>query len=478
MILWRLTDRLLGLVSTLVLARLLVPADFGLIAMAMTFIALIELAGAFSFEVALIQRAQLDREHYDTAWTLNFGFAMFCGAATAALAPLAARFYSEPRLVPVMLILAVGWIVQGTENIGTVNFRRRMDFLSEFKLMSAKRVAGFVVTIVLAITLETYWALIAGQLTSRVVGVLASYRMEPYRPRFSLAARKDLFSFSSWMLILNVMSFGLTRLPHFLVGRIDGPSGLGLYTVASEIARLPSTELSAPINRAVMPGLSRLADQPQAFSRLFTDVLGTCIVMTLPAGVGLAIVSGLVIAVALGPQWTSATPILAVLAASGAIEAIAANSGVAYLALGKPRFPAIISAVKLVALGVLVSFLVPRYGVLGMAFSELIASLATCVVSLSVMVRLLRIPVRDLLGAVWRPLAACSIMIACLLTMDAMRHAAGSELLALLRAVGVGAVSYLLSLALLWFAAGRPAGVEATVIAHSSQLLARLRSRR
>src|ERR1044071_6378743 len=128
MIFMRICDRSLGLISTLVLARLLLPSDFGLVAMAMSFIALIELAGAFSFEVTLIQRVDPTRDHYDTAWTLNLGFALVCAAITALMGPVAAAFYKEPRLALLMGVLAIGWAMSGFENIGIVNFRREMNF--------------------------------------------------------------------------------------------------------------------------------------------------------------------------------------------------------------------------------------------------------------------------------------------------------------------------------------------------------------
>src|SRR5690349_8288264 len=105
MVLFRLFDRSVGIVSTAVLARLLVPADFGLVAMAMSVIAIIELATAFSFEVALIQKADPGREHYDTAWTLNILMAAGAALLTAALAAPAASMYGDQRLVAVMLCI-------------------------------------------------------------------------------------------------------------------------------------------------------------------------------------------------------------------------------------------------------------------------------------------------------------------------------------------------------------------------------------
>ena len=117
MVLFRLLDRMIGIVSTVILARLLIPADFGLVAMAMSIIALIELATAFSFEIALIQKQDPQREHFDTAWTLNILIAVAGALLTAAVAYPAASFYGDPRLGPVMFAIGGAWLISGFENI-------------------------------------------------------------------------------------------------------------------------------------------------------------------------------------------------------------------------------------------------------------------------------------------------------------------------------------------------------------------------
>lgn len=479
MILMRLADRALGLISTLVLARLLLPADFGLIAMAMSFIALIELAGAFSFEVVLIQRADPTRAHYDTAFTLNLAFALGCALLMVVLAPPAADFYSEPRLVPVMLALAAGWALQGVENIGIVNFRRDMNFSREFAFMFGKRLAGFVVTLVLAYVLRNYWALVVGQLTTRLAGVVLSYALEPYRPRLSLAARRDLFSFSGWLFVTNAMVFGLARLSHFIVGRSLGTTALGLFAVASEVARLPSTEVSAPINRALFPGLARLTGDLPRLRQVFLDVVGVTIAITLPASVGLALVAAPLVDVVLGSRWQEAAPILAVLALSGAIEMVAANNGIVYLAMGNPRLLAILSAIKLLLLIGFAFALVPPYGLLGMAFAELIASAIAVVISTAMALRAIELRLSDLSGVVWRPAmatAALSATVVGVMTMISDRSLGGSFFL-LAAGVIVGVLSYVAALAALWVIAGRPDGAEQVVLSRARAVLVQVSTR-
>ena len=478
MILMRVCDRLLGLASTLILARLLTPSDFGVVAMAMSFIALIELAGAFSFEIALIQRSNPTREHYDTAWTLNLCFSLLCAGMIVVLAPLAARFYAEPRLILLMCVLAVGWVLQGFENIGTVNFRRDMDFAREFRFMFRRRLIGFVVTLACAFALKSYWALVAGQTTMRLAGLLLSYLMHPYRPRFSLAAKRDLFSFSGWMLVTNVLGFGLARLPHFAVGRVEGSTALGVYTMASEFARLPSTEVSAPINRAVLPGLAKIKDQPDQLRQVFSQVMGITFAIALPSCIGLAVLAAPIVDTILGPTWTDVAPILAVLAVAGAIEVLSANTGIAYLVLGRARLIAGLNAAKLLLLVTMAIILVPTKGALGMALAELWAAVGTTIVSVGLMRRLLGVPLASLWRSTWRTLAASGVMAVCVHWIIGYGPNGHVSLAQMAAAIAAGGTTYVLCLVSLWAMAGRPSGAESLAIDRLRELLNRYREAR
>jgi O-antigen/teichoic acid export membrane protein len=474
MIFMRLCDRLLGLVSTLILARLLLPSDFGLVAMAMSFIALIELAGAFSFEVALIQRAEPTRAHYDTAWTMNLGFALMCAAITALMGPVAAVFYDEPRLTLLMALLAIGWAISGFENIGVVNFRRQMNFAREFQFMFGKRLAGFVVTLVLAFLWRSYWALVVGQTTVRCVGVLLSFLMEPYRPRLSIAARRDLLSFSGWLLVNNALNFALSRFPHFLVGKVSGPGALGIYTVSTEFARLPSTELSAPINRAAFAGLARLTHDPAELNRIFAQVVGASFALTLPASVGLAMISSQLVQVILGANWSDAAPVLAIVALAGAIEGVSANFYVAFLVSGKPRLLAGFYAFRLAMLVAFAALLVPSRGILGMALAELSGASLSVFVGLIALLRVMSISLRDLASAMWRTLFASAIMAGALHAMFGLPHDAPEAphtSWVLLLSVGTGAATYVAALFALWWISGRPVGAESVVLSRAHEVV-------
>ena len=259
MLLLTFVDRSVGLVSTLILARLLVPADFGIVAMAWSFIFIAELLAAFGFDVALIHKQDATRRHFDTAWTMNVSL----GAAIVILMMVAARpvsiFYAQPAVFWVICALAWSPLIAGFENIGVVAFRKDLDFRKEFAYQIIRRLVGFAVTVPLAFLLRNYWALVAGTLAARLAGTGASYFVHPYRPRFSLAEFASLFRFSRWLLLNNIVGFLKERSSDFVIGRLNGPAALGVYNVSYEVASMPTTALSAPINRALLPGFARIA---------------------------------------------------------------------------------------------------------------------------------------------------------------------------------------------------------------------------
>ena len=465
MVLFRLFDRSIGIVSTTLLARLLLPADFGLVAMAMSVIAVIELATAFSFEVALIQKADPRREDFDTAWTLNVLISIGGALLTVALAQPAATFYGDPRLTAVMLAIGAAWLASGFENIGTVNFRRTMDFGAEFRFMASKRVIAFAVTISAALAFQSYWALVIGMTTSRLAGLALSYSMQPFRPRFSLASARDLFSFSGWLLASNIATVLLQRVPHFFVGRAFGAQTLGAYSVASEIAHLAHTELVAPLNRAMFPGYSRLVAKPELFRRVCTEATAAILLVVLPVTFAIVLFAQPIVRVLLGPQWGEAVPIIRILALAGAVSAVTSNNLAAYLALGRPGAPTLIVVARLLLFLGLVFALSGR-SVSGIAFAELLAALGSMLVSLPMLLHALRLRFAEYLSSLWRPVVAAFASAVCVYFLLRTGSEGGSMAVAvgqLMIGLPAGLIVYATLVWGLWRMAGRPETVEALI---------------
>ena len=241
MVLFKLTERSLGLISTLILVRLLSPSDFGIVAMAGSFILMTEMMMAFSFDVALIQNQDATEEHYHSAWTCNVLLGLFITVIMLVAASSIAAFYKQPELFWVVCAFALGPLISGCENIGVVAFRKDMEFRREFAFQLSRKVIGFLVVVPLAYFTQSYWALVAGIMTGKLAGTIISYMAHPFRPHFSLVKVKGLLSFSRWLLINNIVSFLKERSSDFAIGRVLGAAPLGVYNISYEIAIMPTT---------------------------------------------------------------------------------------------------------------------------------------------------------------------------------------------------------------------------------------------
>lgn len=459
----RWTDRLIGLISTLVLARLLAPDDFGIVAMASLVIGLLGVLLDLGVNVALIQNPQATQAHYDTAWTLR----LLQSTVTAALvflgAPLAGEYFSDARVVPVMQALSASIVVAGLENVGVVQFQKDMLFGLDFRFMFLKRITSFTATITAAVLMQSYWALVVGTIIGRLAGTVISYRMHPMRPRPSLEKFRDIFAVSQWMLVRSTGAYLDGNLHKMIVGRRADSAVLGGYTLADEISAMPSTELLAPINRALFPAFVAARENLAELKRLFLLAQGVQTLVGIPAGVGLAMVASEAVIVLLGEKWLPAVPFVQALALVGAIQAITTSGGYVLITLGR------MSQVALIAWGQIGVFALGAFAVIPQADAGNIAliRLATVGAGLGVVLwflmgALTNLSTLDLLRTTSRPLLATAAMAGIVHELDGLLTF--GDLPMLVAKITVGALAYLLLILGLWWMAGKPEGAESYVL--------------
>ena len=314
MVAWRMVSRMLGFVSMLILASLLKPGDFGIVAMATAVTGAIEGLSQLGVRDALVRLKEERRDYYDTAFTFQVARALLTALLIAGLSLFASDLLGEPRLRDILLILAALTIVAGCENIGIVSFSRSLDFRIQFFLQATPRLLGFAVTTTLAFLLHSYWALVAGGVMVKLGGVVVSYVVSPHRPRFGLTGWRYLLHFSFWSWAGGLALMVLIRADPFLLGPVLGTAAFGLYVLSSEVALLPVTELLEPACTALFPGFSlvhRGGSEPVAMGLSVAGALALC---TIPFSVGISACSGYLVASLLGPQWQAAQPLIATLA--------------------------------------------------------------------------------------------------------------------------------------------------------------------
>lgn len=471
MVALRLVTRLLGVASMLVLARLLTPADFGLVALATTIAALLDIASDFNFDLAIIRDRRAGRPEYDTAWTLTLAKGALLAVLLVALARPLASFFAEPRLEPVLWWLALAAVLQGVGNIGTVDFRRDLEIAREFRFHLYGRLAQLVAGVGLALLWRDWRALVAAILARRVALLVASYTMSSYRPRPSLARLKELIDFSKWVLANNALSFLRERIDALVVGKLAGPEPLGLYTVAQEIADLPTSELAQPIARAAFPGYARIAEDHGRLASAYLESLGLVMAICLPAAIGIGLLADPLVRVLLGPAWIGAVPLVEALVLYGLMRTVSTLAGPVYLALGRVRIEPALLALYLAMLLPLLPLMVLWTGVFGAVLALSVCAAVNLVLNLVVLARLLGLGPARMLAVVWRTLLAAALMAVGVALVDGLVEPPAARLLA---GIGTGGPLFAAGLLGLWRLAGRPPGAERTLLARAADLLARM----
>jgi O-antigen/teichoic acid export membrane protein len=474
----RFADRLLGLASTLVLARLLVPADFGIVAVAMSFVAAVEVLGSLGLDLSLLRRRELERPQLDAVWSLNLaiGAAGSIVLAVAAL-PLTAAF-DEQRLLPVLLVLSALPLAGAMENIGTVFFRRDLDFAAEFRWQMARRVISVLVTVALALALRSYWALVAGIVAGRLLGTVLSYLLHPYRPRWQRQGWGELRGYSIAMFLHSAAQLVRQRLPDVAVGHVFGLRWAGLNTVAAEVAALPSTELAAPLNRVLLPVLGRLQAGEADLKRALLASLSALASTALPAAIGLALLAPDLIRLLLGPQWTEAGPLLQAMALAGGITVLQGPCLPVLIQAGQMKQIALAQWVGTAALLTALAWVLRAGRPELLGWPALAGSVVLAPLSLGFASRCSGCSAGELMRTLLRPLLACAIMAAVVTSLlDAFGDARG-DWPAMIAASTVGAIVFASASLVLWLLGGRRTDGDVLAAQHVFGLLTGSRGRR
>jgi O-antigen/teichoic acid export membrane protein len=476
---WRMLTRLLGVASTLLLARLLTPADFGLVAMASTFYAAIDALTQIGVQDALVRRTRDDTALYDAAFTLQVGRALLSGLVIAAAAPLAAWWFAEPRLIPVVLVLAAVAALAGLENTGIVEFRRELRFDRQFVLLAVPRLLQVAVTVPLALALHSYWALLAGIAVGRLSRVAATYAVHAYRPRFRLAGWRELAGFSLWSWASSAIAQVWERCDPVVLGPALGPSGLGLYLLATELAILPVSELIAPAADALFAGFSNAQKQGVDLVRAAPAVAVALLLGTAPLVIAISASAGAIVATLLGAKWAAAQPLIALLAWQCLFSPFSYVCSTVLVTRGRMRLnffgTLTAAAIRLAAVVTVVAF-TRRLDVVALAIVAVVGAEATGYMAF--LHRAGEVSFRGQGGALLRVVLAGAVTVALLAATGlGWRPMPAPGVTALLQGAatgGVAIVCYAAAVALLWLAAGRPAGPERQV----ASLLARLQPTR
>lgn len=369
----------LNLGSTMVLARILSPHDFGLIAMVMAVTSFIMVFKDLGLSMATVQRFEINHGQVSTLFWINIIFSVLLMLITLALAPAVAWFYKDPRLVAVTAALSTALLFGGMTVQHQALLRRQMR-LSALTTIDVLSMAGGILTAILCAWRSMgYWSLVWMQIVTAFINAVGVWLVSGWIPGRPVrrAGVRSMIAFGGYLTAFSFVNYFARNFDNVLIGRFSGAQSLGFYSRAYSLLLFPIGQIVAPMTSAAVPALSQLQNDPIRYRNYYLKGLNLIAYLTFPLVIALAILSAEVVELVLGKQWMDAVPIFRVLAITAMFQPIVSTVGWIYISLGQTRRMAIWGVVSSVF--IVGSFLIGiRWGAFGVA-----ASYAVCQVLLA-----------------------------------------------------------------------------------------------
>lgn len=438
------------LVIGIILARVLVPADFGLVAMALFVVDFIAVLAASGLTQAVIQREEVSPADWSSIYWSGLGLGALVASAAWLAAPAAAAFYGEPRIIPIIRVAAWGALLTAGGVTQSAWFAKRLEFRTIAQVELSGALASSLISVAMALSGWGVWSLVTGSLTSHAVTSLLFHARCPWKPGLALqlSTLRWAMRFGAGLQGFGVLNYLNRRLDDAIIGRYVGPIGLGYYTRAYHLMLLPVTSVAGAVGRAVFPALSEIGqDLPRLRGAYLRGVSGIAAV-TFPLMLGLLVTAPEAILVVYGERWMPVVPVLQVLCVVGLLQSVVTTVGWIYLAQARTDLMFLWGVGASIV--IIASFLAGvRWGILGVATAYGLAYLVLLLPALLIPFRLVGLRLGDLLRAIRGTLAGAALMAAIAAALRFGLLSAGLPAAVVLAVtVAVGVCSYLAWLAL------------------------------
>jgi O-antigen/teichoic acid export membrane protein len=350
-------------------------------------------------------------------------------------------------------------MLAGSQNVAVLNFRRNLQFARQFWFNFVPSLVSCLVAVTAAFVLRNYWALAIGLLSQHATSFALSYSMEPFRPRFGLSKAREIWSFSVWTLFKNIGLYFNTLVDRIVIGGFAGAAAMGRYSVATDIATVPSQELVGPMFTVLFPVMATVQNHPEKRRRLYLSTLYWSALICTSTAIGVALVADDLVDLLLGPQWQDAKPLIPWLALSYGMLGVSSGAYTALDTIGQPAMSARLQWLRLTGLALaMVPVAYVWRDVPAIAGARMVVTGVTAPTLFLALMKPFDLRVSDFLSVLWRPAAAGLFMALAVTTVNSAFPVAGNSRLTL--DILVGAASYVALLMVLWSASGRPDGPE------------------
>lgn len=422
--------RLLGMV---ILARLLMPEHFGLIAMVTAISGAVELFKDLGLATVTVKEKDITHDQISTLFWVNTGIGVALTVLFAGLGPIISWFYNDTRLFWIVLAISPAFLMGGITVQHQALLRRNMKFTQLAAIQLIATGLSIVVSVVLAWEGFGYWSLVWREIVRPMIswlGVWWHCRWLPGAPKFGPDIRR-LFQSGSQVTGFNVLVFGARSLDQILLGKFWGAVPVGLYKQAGTVLQLQSSMVTFPITNVMTSALSALQGEPEKYSKYYKEAVSLLAFCQMPLAAFFVVFSESIVMVLFGQKWVSAAPLLQILAMASAFESVASTTGVVMVTSHKTREYLNLGAVNATSIiaGILAGV---KWGAVGVATALVVVSYLSFPLIVWYSLKGTFVSPRQLYTAISLPFCASILLGMCLL---AIQHLAGSG-------AGLGELAY------------------------------------
>ena len=415
------TQRILSLVSTIVLARMLTPDAYGVFGMGMVFVAAAHSLRDLGTASALIQRKQVSAELASTLFWMNVLVGLAGALALAGVAVPAAGLYREPNVVPVLAVLSLSFFVGSVGTVPQAMLVRALAFRPIAVIQIASAGLSTLVAISLAARGGGVWSLVAALVLDNTMTTTLFLWAARWRPawHFSAAELRRVGGYSLNLAGSRVLLYAIANVDKALVGRYLGALVLGYYALAHGLMMYALHNIAWALTHVVFPALSRLQDEQDRFARAYVSTLGVITSLCFPLTLGMCVLADVLVLACFGERWLPMVPLLRILALAGMVQSASTTTGMVFASTGYTHWLLRLAAGE--AVSALVGYgLGLAWGAIGVATACAVVHITWSVPRFSCAARIMGIPVSRIYRALGAPLRDAALMAGVLLVVRAM----------------------------------------------------------
>jgi len=354
-------DNGLRMIVKLILARLLLPEDFGIIGFAVLFMGIINIFSDLGMSAALIQRkdTELKPIDYDTAFWVGIGWGLFLAIVlTFIITPISVNFFNEPRLNSILPVLSISLIIGPLSTIHIVNITREMDFKRIVVPQNVSHVAAAIIAIVMAFMGFGVWSLVFQRLLAVFFLVLIYTFESTWRPqmRFSKVSFKKIFNFGIYTTGTSIFNYLTGNIDYLLIGKMLGAQPLGIYSLAYNVTYIIRSQIMNVTNKVFFPVYSKIQNDSEKIKRYYFKIIKYNCIVIYPIMIALIFFAKPLVLIGLGEKWIEAVIPIQFMAGAGLVHLLTSSNTILLRGIGRPRLEMIMSIIK--TMGVTVPFIV------------------------------------------------------------------------------------------------------------------------